>query len=258
MRIQSLTIIIPCYNEVSTVSEVIKKIQRLQLGIKKEIIIVDDGSTDGSKHSIQLLSSLKNTKTFFHTTNQGKGAAIKTALAHATGEFVIIQDADSEQNPHDIQRLLAYAQYHGAHAVFGSRNKRKLTWLYLHYSLGGTLLTHIANALFTLRLTDITCGYKLIQRTLLQAMDLKNNRFAFCTEVTANLACMGVTIGEIPVKYYPRTFQQGKKIRFIDWWDSFCVLLHVFHAKRFSYRPRQARRASEGIFSQNLSRAVSP
>jgi glycosyltransferase involved in cell wall biosynthesis len=214
---RSVSIIIPTYNEAPTIQKVIQAVVDVKLPIKKQIIVVDDGSTDGSGAIIQGFT-LRQPKilSFSHKTNRGKGAAIRTALKRATGDFIIIQDADLESDPKDIRRILAYARAHKADAVFGTRHHQKNTHLYPHYSWGGTLVTKLANLLYGLHLTDMGCCYKLIKRSVIQKMNLKENRFGFCAEVTARLAIQKIPIAEVPISYRPRTFAQGKKIRIQD------------------------------------------
>src|SRR5688572_20263619 len=234
MRIHSLTIIIPCYNEVSTIKQVVSSIQKLNLNAKKEIIIVDDGSDDGSEKIIRSLSN--SAICLFQKTNQGKGAAIKKALEVATGEYVIIQDADLECNPFDIKKLITKAEKTNALAVFGSRNRSGNKHLYLFYYLGGILLTKFTNFLFKQRLTDVSVAYKLVKRDLLNKLDLRENRFGICVEIASKLSILGEEIAEVPISYHPRLFNQGKKLKLKDGIVGFLVVMRIFTRNLFQLK----------------------
>ncbi len=234
MDIKSLTIIIPCYNEVGTIKKVINDIQQLRLKAQKEIIIVDDASTDGSRKIIKSYSN-KGIICLFQKRNQGKGAAIKKALKVATGEFVIIQDADLECDPNDIKKLIEHTQKNDLTTVFGSRNLNngKLgifdhKHIYFSYSLGGVILTKMINYLFNQNLTDVTVVYKLIKRSLINKLDLKENRFGICVEIASKLGALKETISEVPISYTPRSFKEGKKLRITDGINGFFVICKVF------------------------------
>lgn len=235
MDIKSLTVIIPCYNEAPTIKIVIDKIRQLKLHTKKEIIIVDDGSTDESHKIIKNYIGVKNITCIFHAKNLGKGAAIKSALAVANGEFVIIQDADLECNSNDIKRLVSHAEKNNSNVVFGSRNlglsiasTLKNNRVYFHYYIGGFILTKITNFLFNQNLTDVTVVYKLIKRDLMTRLELSEDGFGICVEIVSKLGVLNEKITEIPISYNPRSFKEGKKLRTLDGFKSFAVILRVF------------------------------
>ncbi len=213
MTAKTLSIIIPVFNEEKTIGRIIQAVERVDLGnIKKEIIIVDDGSTD------QTPALLKNWEQKYavlrHSRNQGKGAAIKTALPYIHGDYVIIQDADLELDPEDWPLMIKALENERVDAVFGSRNlgdSGRGYFRYYHYYFGGRLLTFLINLFFGAKLTDINTGYKLFKTGVLKSLDLKSRRFEFCEEVTIKLLKNGYIIKEVPIHYYPRTFKEGKK-----------------------------------------------
>lgn len=212
-----LSIIIPCFDEKETVLEVIKKVEQVKLGkIRKEIIIVDDGSVDGTKELLK--KYVKGHKLLFHPKNMGKGRAIRTALKRATGDVVIIQDADLEYDPNDYQKLIQPIMDGRYQVVYGSREKerKKKTHSGLLYYLGGRFLTSLTNVLYSSELTDVSTCYKVFERELLSSISLACRRFEFCAEVTAKILKKGIKIKEVPIAYYPRKVGEGKKIRLRD------------------------------------------
>lgn len=204
-----ISIIIPVYNEKNTISQLIDKVKAVALN--KEIIIVNDGSTDGSKEILDKIKD-ENIKIIHHSQNLGKGAAIHTALKYVTGDIVIIQDADLEYDPNDYHKLIAPILSGEAEIVYGSRILGKAKKSYLRYYLGGRFLTVLTNLLYGTRLTDAHTGYKVFKRDVLKNIKLTCCGFEFCSEVTAKLAKRGYKIKEVPISYIPRTFQQGKKL----------------------------------------------
>ncbi|HSD12562.1 MAG TPA: glycosyltransferase family 2 protein [Patescibacteria group bacterium] len=212
-----LTVIVPCYNEERTVAETLRKLDRVRVpGWDVEIIVVDDGSADGTAAAVEALRAGLPSVTFLaHGRNLGKGAAVRTALKAATGDAVLIQDADAEYDPADIPALVReYAARGGA--VYGSRNLGKNKGSSPLFYLGGLGVTAVTDALYGLRLTDMPTGYKLVARRDLERMELRSRRFEFCAEVTAKLARLGVPIREVPIRYAPRSRRDGKKIRVRD------------------------------------------
>jgi len=209
------SIIIQVYNEENTIAEVIKKVEGITLPLEKEVIVVDDASTDKTK---KILNQLKSQFNFFfkeHPENKGKGAAIRTGLSLARGDFVIIQDADLEYNPDDYPLLLEPLIKGEADVVYGSRNIIKNPLFNKLYFWGGKFLTFILNLLYGVKLTDINTGYKVFKKEVLEKLDLKEKSFAFCEEVTCKLIKKRYKIVEVPIHYRPRSFKEGKKIR---WW----------------------------------------
>jgi len=211
-----LSIIIPCYNEKNTIGEILNKIDELKLN--KEVIVVNDGSTDGSQEELENLQKKFNFKVLHHKKNLGKSEAIKTALNFISGDFVIIQDADLEYSPSDYQNLLNFALKENAQVVYGSRrftsqNKQSSSLLYY---LGGIFLTWLTNILYGTRITDVTTCYKLFKAELIKNIQLKSKRFEFCGEITAKIAKKGIKISEVSIKYFPRNRKEGKKLKWQD------------------------------------------
>ncbi|MDP3769557.1 MAG: glycosyltransferase family 2 protein [Candidatus Sungbacteria bacterium] len=211
-----LSIIIPVYNEKRTIAELLGRVSAAPVqNYIKEIILVNDGSNDGSKEVLPGLAAMHNARLISHRTNKGKGAAIRTALSYTTGDLVLIQDADLEYDPADYEKLLA-AQSTDTPVVYGSRNLGKTNRGYSHYVLGAALLTRMTNLLFGAKLTDMYTCYKLFPRAMLNNLVLRQNGFSFEAEVTAKILKKHIPIVEVPIHYYPRSFSQGKKIRFSD------------------------------------------
>jgi glycosyltransferase involved in cell wall biosynthesis len=198
------------------VGKVIKRLGKLYLGkTKREVIVVDDGSTDGTTESLRGLSKsgLKNFKYIFHTKNQGKGAAIQTGLARATGDYVIIQDADLEYNPGEIVGLIKKAEKDSLWAVFGSRDKDlKNRYLYPHYYWGSRMLCLLINLAFGMKYTDPETCYKLMKTNLWRFLRMEERGFGVEIEVATKIARLKVPWGEVSISYQPRSFAQGKKI----------------------------------------------
>lgn len=224
-----LSILIPAYNEERTIAQILDRVLATDVGAEKEIVVVDDASTDATGAILE--SYRGRVLVFRHATNRGKGAAIRTALSHATGDFVIPQDADLEYDPADIAGLLSTARDRGLRIVYGSRrlNRSNRRYSALTFYLGGVLVTWTANFLYRLRLTDEPTCYKLIDRGLIEAMNLECERFEFCAEVTAKAARMGERIAEIGIAYYPRHMDEGKKIRARDGWETIRTLWRYRH-----------------------------
>jgi len=208
-----LSVIMPVFNEKNTIGEILNRVQAVPLN--KEIIIIDDGSTDGTRQIIKDLKG-ENLKIIFHERNQGKGVAIRTGLGAATGEIVIIQDADLEYDPMDYLKLVPIIQSGEAQVVYGSRilgsNKRS----YHRYYLGGRLLTFLANIFYGLNITDEPTCYKVFKKEVIDRIKLDCTGFEFCPEVTAKVARLGYAIREAPISYHPRSFKEGKKIKWRD------------------------------------------
>lgn len=206
-----VSIIIPVYNEASTVAEVVRRV--VALPFDKQIIVVDDGSTDATPN---LLASLTypSVRTIRHEYNLGKGSAIRTALKHVSGEYVLIVDADLELLPEEIPSLLSRIATREC-AVYGSRfrnGRGRASWT--NY-LGNRVITAWANLLYGCYLTDVSAGYKLFPARLVDQLDLRCTGFEFCHEITAKLLRLGMVIEEVPVSYVPRPNSQGKKLRYV-------------------------------------------
>lgn len=210
-----LSVVIPAYNEERTIAAVLERVGAVMLpGWEKEIIVVDDGSRDRTAAEIERFSD--QVRLLRHEENRGKGAAIRTGIAAATGDAVIIQDADLEYHPEDWPSMLDAWQKNTGAVIYGSRELHPERRGYPHYVAGVKVLTMINNALFGSRLTDIYTCYKLFPRALIQSVPLASNGFEIEAEVTARLLRQGVAICEVPIRYTPRTFREGKKIRFRD------------------------------------------
>jgi dolichol-phosphate mannosyltransferase len=216
-----VSVLVPIYNEVDHVDELLERIQASP--VDKEIIIIDDGSTDGTREKLMQLRPSPDLTVIFHQQNCGKGAAIRTGLCYARGEFVLIQDSDLEYDPQDYAALLEPLQSGRANVVYGVRHDHPGRGL--RFFLGARLLTHLANLLYSCGIHDEATCYKVFRRSLLQQLRLECKRFEFCPEVTAKLSRLGEHIAEVPIKYNPRTADEGKKIRHSDGWLAIWTLL---------------------------------
>jgi len=211
-----LSIIIPVYNEEKTILKILDKIDRVRLPVKKEIIIIDDFSTDKTKKILKDIKE-KNKKIFYHKKNLGKGCAVKTGLNHAKGNIVIIQDADLEYDPGDYEKIITPIINKKARVVYGSR-VLKNGYKYSHYlyMLGGRLVTIITNLLFFSDLTDEPTCYKAFNIDVLKKIKINGKRFEWEPEVTAKILKKGIKIHEVPINYSPRSKNEGKKIKLSD------------------------------------------
>lgn len=227
-----LSIIIPCYNEEKTIEEIIDRVRRVNLDkeIKKEIIVVDDGSTDGTKEILKRVSSQGKIKTIIHKRNLGKGAAVRTGIKYCAGKVIIIQDADLEYNPSDYPKLLKPIIKGEAKIVYGTRRKVKIKPEFYLSVLGNKLLTWSTNLLFGSCLSDVFVGYKAFKKEVLKEIELKSNRFNIEIELTAKFLKKGIKIKEVPISYQGRGWREGKKISF---WDGLVSLFNVFYFRFF-------------------------
>jgi glycosyltransferase involved in cell wall biosynthesis len=224
-----LSVIIPVYNEAKTILQIVEKVQKTPY--EKEIIIVDDGSFDGTRDELKKIDTA-NVKIFLHDKNRGKGAALQTALQHATGDVLVIQDADMEYDPSDYPKLLEPIEGGNADVVFGSRflGAGSHRVLFFWHSLGNRFLTLMANMLNDLNMTDMETGYKVFTREVQQAIRIRSNRFGFEPEFTAKVARKHFRIYEVPISYYGRGYKEGKKI---TWRDGFAAIFWIFRYRFF-------------------------
>ena len=223
-----MSVIVPVYNEEAHLDELLLAV--LASPVDKEVIIVDDGSTDGTREKLQDLPPIDNVTIVFHDRNYGKGASIRTALNYAHGEYVLIQDSDLEYDPGDYPALLAPLERGEANAVYGVRPDRPERGL--RFFLGAKFLTHLTNLLYGTNIHDEATCYKVLRRSVLMQMHLECNLFEFCPEVTAKLCRMGEPIAEVPISYHPRSAVEGKKIRHADGWLAIWTLI------RYRFLPR--------------------
>lgn len=225
-----LSVIIPVYNEESTIRQVVQKVQ--EAPYEKEIIIVDDGSKDGTRDQITQISD-SNVIKVFHEKNQGKGAAIRTGCSKASGDIILIQDADLEYDPTDYPQLLEPIFQDRADVVFGSRflGGGPHRVLYFWHSFGNRLLTLLANMLNDLNLSDMETGYKVFNREVLNAITIRSDRFGFEPEFTAKVARKKFRIYEVPISYHGRGYKEGKKI---TWRDGVAALFWIFRYRFFN------------------------
>jgi len=233
-QFQTLSIIIPVYNERKTVMELLQQVARQSTPLRKELIIVDDYSTDGTREFLQqtdLQSELGDNgrnivKLVLHDKNQGKGAGVRTGLAQATGEIVLIQDADLEYDPGDYPELLRPILEGHADAVFGNRFHSGSHRVQRYYRfLFNRLFSIICNLLTGITIHDVTACYKVFTRDLIDRMHLHSDRFSIETEMTVKVAKLGARIYEVPIVYHGRTYAEGKKISWQDGWRAFYDLI---------------------------------
>jgi glycosyltransferase involved in cell wall biosynthesis len=216
---QKLSIIIPAYNEKATIENVIRSVAAVPLGLQREIVVVDDFSTDGTREVLARVSvpTGASLKVLSHDRNRGKGAAIRTGLEQISGDIVVVQDADLEYDPRDYARLLAPILEGRADVVFGNRfHGGPHRVLYFWHFQANKFLTFLANLLTNLNLSDMEVGYKVFRTDIVRRLRLTANRFGFEPEVTIKVAKLGCRIYEVPISYHGRTYEEGKKITWRD------------------------------------------
>ena len=221
-----LSIIIPCYNEKETIRDLIEAVRNAP-GNEKEIIIIDDCSTDGTRELLKSEIASVVDRILYHEVNQGKGAALRSGIQSATGDIVIIQDADHEYDPGEYQVLIAPILRDDADVVYGSRfmGGRPHRVLYFWHSVGNGFLTLLSNMLTNLNLTDMETGFKVFRRKVIQSITIEESRFGFEPEITAKIAKLGCRVYEVGIAYRGRTYAEGKKITWKDGvWAIWCII----------------------------------
>ncbi len=246
-----VSIIIPVYNEIDTIEEIIGRVRAVSLEttiwageaheetvtLDRELVIVDDGSTDGTRAYLDALRSDPQIQVIFHEKNQGKGAAVRTGLKNASGDIMLIQDADLEYDPRDYPRLLQPLLEKRSKAVYGSRfrggpSKAMFFW----HMIGNRFLTLVTNVLYNTILTDMETCYKMFTREIGEQLDLRATGWGFDPEITAQILLLGYRIYEVPISYTGREFEEGKKI---SWRDGFTVLWTLFKYRITGYTSSQ-------------------
>jgi glycosyltransferase involved in cell wall biosynthesis len=215
VRIDKLSVIVPVFNERNTVAEIVRRMRSVDLPVEREIVVVDDGSDDGTRAVLTQLAD-STVRIVKHGVNRGKGAAIRTGLENSTGDVVLVQDADLEYDPEDWPKLLAPILKGRARVVYGSRfTGERRNMLFLHW-VGNRFLSLVTNVLYNSTLSDMETCYKLFQREVLDGMQLRANRFDFEPEFTAKVLRRGIRIYEVPISYAGRELDEGKKITWRD------------------------------------------
>jgi glycosyltransferase involved in cell wall biosynthesis len=213
-----LSVVIPCYNEGQTIRQVLERVLAVKLPVEREIVIVDDCSKDGTRDYLSTLADNPLVKVCYHEVNKGKGAALRTGFSNASGDIILIQDADLEYDPDEYPKLLKPILNGKADIVYGSRFQGGETHrvLYFWHSVGNRFLTLISNMFTNLNLTDMEVCYKVFRRGVIEEIELREDRFGFEPEFTAKVARLGRPIYEVGVSYYGRTYAEGKKINWKD------------------------------------------
>ena len=233
MKYNKISIVVPIYNEEKTLLEILEKLENVNFPIEKEIILVDDYSTDGTKDILKKLE--KKYKVIYHKKNRGKGFALRTGFKHSTGDIITIQDADLEYDPEDYNDLLSYLLRGKSKVVYGSRfignsffSRQK--WFSPTHYIGNKILSILTSLMYFKYLTDMETCYKMITRDVLENIKLRSQRFDFEPEITAKIIKKGYKIKELPIHYYPRDFTHGKKI---TWRDGIMALYYLVKYRFF-------------------------
>lgn len=227
---KKISIVIPAYNEEKTIAEIIHRVKKTEIGLEKEIIVIDDGSNDGTREILKNLAD-ESLKVIFHEKNLGKGVALRTGFSQATGDIILVQDADLEYDPRDYPRLLEPILDGRADVVYGSRflGGPHRVLLFWHY-VGNKFLTTLCNLCANLNLTDMETGFKLFRREVLEKIRLKSNRFGFEPEITVKVGRLRLRVYEVPISYSGRDYSEGKKI---TWKDGLAAIFHILRFRFF-------------------------
>lgn len=228
---KKLSIIIPCFNEIKTINDIVEAV-KASIYPNKEIIIVDDNSTDGTREELKNNIESQVDRVIYHEVNKGKGAALRTGIKAATGEIVIIQDADLEYDPNEYPKLVKPILDGKADVVYGSRftGSEPHRVLFFWHSFGNKILTLFSNMFTDLNLTDMETCYKVFRREIIQSIEIEENRFGFEPEITAKVAKQHCRVYEVGISYYGRTYEEGKKI---NWKDGFRALYCILKYNMF-------------------------
>jgi glycosyltransferase involved in cell wall biosynthesis len=221
---KKISILIPVFNEEKTIDLILEKVLNQTKNWEKEIIVINDGSTDRTLEKLQRFSN--EISIISYDKNQGKGAALKKGLEKATGDIVIIQDADLEYDPKDYPKLLQPILKGEIKIVYGSRNLGTRRFIYARYFWGGVFLTKLVNFLYKTKLTDINTGYKVFETKTLKELNIETPGFEVCEELTIKVLKRKIKIVEVPIFYKPRSFKEGKKIK---WLDAFKAIWTIFY-----------------------------
>jgi glycosyltransferase involved in cell wall biosynthesis len=222
-----VSFLVPAYNEAATIVELLDRVSRLEL--EKQIVVVDDGSTDGTGELIEKWRSGREDVVFLRQENRGKGAAVRAAIPHADGEICVIQDADLEYDPADVPALIEPIVRGSADVVFGSRlsgGRPQRVYMFWHL-VGNRFLSMLTNVLYNTTLSDMETGYKAFRTEILRSLDLRQNDFGIEPEITAKICKRKLRVYELPIAYYGRTYAEGKKITWRDGFRAIRVLLSV-------------------------------